>query len=159
MFLGRLSHNPAWMEATLGLSAQSREKIAHVSRKSSQLKQMIFVRWTMVMYEFEKRLYADPDQDLNGLWEELIARYQMIDKLEGRDKPDCAVKIHFNIAPCYYHNYVLREFFASQLHLYIAKEELKLVAGVEVSYVDQPQVERFLRRRCLPSARCIIGTS
>jgi len=30
--------------------------------------QLIFTRWAMVMYDFEKRLYTDPRQDLNSLW-------------------------------------------------------------------------------------------
>ena len=36
--------------------------------------QLIFARWTMVMLHFEKALYEDPDQDLNRLWWDDVAR-------------------------------------------------------------------------------------
>ena len=34
--------------------------------------------------------------------------------------PDWATKIHIALYPCYYHNYLLGELLASQLHYYIA---------------------------------------
>ena len=42
-----------------------------------------------------------------------------------RDKPDWASKIHFTIAPVYYHNYLLGKILASQLGHYIIKNILK----------------------------------
>ena len=71
------------------------------------------------MVNFEKRLYKNPDQDLNKLWWDLVKEYQLIDFT--RDKPDWASKIHFVNAPVYYHNYLLGEVFASQLTNYISK--------------------------------------
>ncbi|MCK5076255.1 MAG: peptidase M3A and M3B thimet/oligopeptidase F, partial [Calditrichia bacterium] len=67
------------------------------------------------MYDFEKELYADPEQDLNELWWNTVEKYQLIEKPFERNAPDWAAKIHFAIAPCYYHNYLLGELFASQL--------------------------------------------
>ena len=64
---------------------------------------------------FEKALYEDPDQDLNKLWGETTARYQLLDPLSDRNKPDWAAKPHFVIAPVYYHNYMLGELFAAQV--------------------------------------------
>jgi peptidyl-dipeptidase A len=72
MFFGRLSRNAFWMQRMLGLSDEQRSEIEKVSGRYTQLQQLIFVRWAMVMYDFEKQLYANPEQDLNSLWWETV---------------------------------------------------------------------------------------
>jgi len=147
MFFGRLSRNAAWMQRMLGLSDEKRAEIEKISTKYAQLKQLIFARWAMVMYDFEKQLYANPDQDLNCLWWRLVEKYQFVEKPQARDEPDWAAKIHFTIAPCYYHNYVLGELLASQLHHHIVRNVLKLESDEGVSYVNRKEVGEFLRKK------------
>jgi len=147
MFFGRLSRNPLWMQQMLNLSAQQRAEIAKVSDKYARLKQLIFARWAMVMYEFEKQLYANPDQDLNSLWWKLVEKYQFIKKPAGRNEPDWAAKIHFTEAPCYYHNYMLGELLASQLHHHLVREVLGLESDQNASYVGQKKVGTFLTEK------------
>ena len=147
MFFGRLSRNPAWMQQMLELNDQQRAEIEKVSFKYAQLKQLIFARWAMVMYDFEKQLYANPDQDLNQLWWQMVEKYQFVKCPQGRDEPDWAAKIHFTIAPCYYHNYMLGELLASQLHHHLVHEILKLESDENVSYVGQKVVGDFLSEK------------
>ena len=147
MFFGRLSRNPAWMQQMLELSDQQRAEIEKVSDKYAQLKQIIFARWDMVMYNFEKELYANPDQDLNSLWWQMVEKYQFVKKPQGRNEPDWAAKIHFTIAPCYYHNYMLGELLASQLHNHIVKDVLKLESDKNLSYVGQKKAGKFLAKK------------
>jgi peptidyl-dipeptidase A len=147
MFFGRLSRNPAWMQAMLGLSDEQRAEIAKVSDKYAQLKQLVFARWAMVMYNFEKALYADPDQDLNHLWWDLVEKYQMVKRPANRDEPDWAAKIHFSVAPCYYHNYMLGELFASQLHNTLVHKVLKLDSDENVGYVGQKKAGQFIEEK------------
>lgn len=146
MFFGRLSRNPAWMQQMLGLSDQQRVEIEKVSDKYAQLKQLIFARWAMVMYNFEKQLYADPDQNLNKLWWDMVEKYQLVNRPAGRDEPDWAAKIHFSAAPCYYHNYMLGELLASQLHHALVQNVLKLASDEDVSYVGREKAGRFLKK-------------
>jgi peptidyl-dipeptidase A len=131
----------------LGLSDEQRAEIEKVSDKYARLKQLIFVRWAMVMYDFEKALYANPDQDLNQLWWNMVEKYQLVKRPPGRNEPDWASKIHFTTAPCYYHNYVLGELLASQLHHYIVKNVLKLDSDQDVSYVGRKKVGQFLTEK------------
>jgi peptidyl-dipeptidase A len=147
MFFGRLSRNAVWMQQMLGLSDEQRAEIEKVSSKYAQLKQLIFVRWAMVMYDFEKQLYANPEQDLNSLWWEMVEKYQLVKKPEGRVEPDWAAKIHFTVAPVYYHNYVLGELLASQLHHHIVHNILKLESDEDISYVCDRKVGSFLRKK------------
>ena len=147
MFFGRLSRNPAWMQQMLDLSDQQRLEIEKVSDKYAQLKQLIFARWAMVMYNFEKQLYANPDQNLNELWWRLVEKYQLVKKPQGRDEPDWAAKIHIPLYPCYYHNYLLGELLASQLHNHIVHNVLKLESDRNVSYIGQRNVGDFLQKK------------
>jgi peptidyl-dipeptidase A len=118
-----------------------------------QLKQMIFARWAMVMYEFEKQLYADPEQDLNQLWWDLVSKYQQVTPPPNRQEPDWAAKIHFTIAPCYYHNYLLGELLASQLHHTLATDVLKIKDGQDFVLIGETQVGDFLRKKVFEPAR------
>jgi len=153
MFFGRLSRNPAWMQTMLDLSDAQRADIEKVSGKYAQLKQLIFARWAMVMYNFEKALYAEPDQDLNRLWWDMVEKYQMLNPPSNRDEPDWAAKIHFSIAPCYYHNYMLGELFASQLHNTMIHNALKLDSDRGVGYVGQEEAGDFLRENVLRAGK------
>jgi peptidyl-dipeptidase A len=145
MFFGRLSRNPAWMQQTLGLSDAQRAEIEKVGGKYMQLKQLIFARWDMVMYNFEKGLYANPDQDLNKLWWDLVEKYQLLHRPPGRNQPDWAAKIHFSAAPCYYHNYMLGELLASQWQHTLVTKVLGLKSDQGVSYIGAQKVGTFLR--------------
>lgn len=146
MFFGRLSRNASWMQAMLNLSDQQKKDIEEVTVKYAQMKQLIFARWAMVMFNFEKAFYADPDQDLNELWWYLVEKYQFIKKPSGRDEPDWASKIHIVSYPAYYHNYLLGELLASQLNHYIAQNILEQDPST-VCYVNEPKVGDFLKKK------------
>jgi len=147
MFFGRLSRHPAWMQQMLGLSDVQRAEIEKVGGKYAQLKQLIFARWDMVMYHFEKGLYANPDQDLTKLWWDLVEKYQLVKRPPHRTNPDWAAKIHFAAAPCYYHNYLLGELLASQWHHTLVSKVLALKSDKGVSYVGQAKAGQFLKEK------------
>jgi len=118
---GRLATDPHWMVDMGVIDKEESEKIADDSRKALRLQMLVFSRWAQVMYRFEKAMYEDPDQDLNQLWWNMVEKYQMLSRPEGRDMPDWATKIHVALYPCYYHNYLLGELLASQLYSYLTE--------------------------------------
>jgi len=145
MFFGRLSRNAAWMQEMLGLSDEERIEIEEVSRKYLRFQQVLFARWVLVMYNFEKQLYADPDQDLNNLWWQLVEKYQFVKRPPGPVDAGWASKLHFTSAPCYYHNYMMGELLASQLDHHIVHEVFKLKSDRDVSYVGDEILGDYLR--------------
>jgi len=149
MFFGRLSRNAAWMQQMLALSEAERVRIEKVSRKYLQFQQVLFARWALVMYNFEKQLYSDPDRDLNNLWWDLVEKYQLVKRPPGPADAGWASKLHFTSAPCYYHNYMLGELLASQLHHHLVHKVLMLESDENVSYVGQKEIGHFLRRKVL----------
>ena len=119
MYFGRLAQDPRWIGAALELGADETEKLAPVLEKSLRARQLIFARWTQVMFRFERELYLDPEGDLNTIWWDLVEKYQLVNRPDGRDEPDWAAKIHIVSSPVYYQNYMLGELIASQLHHYV----------------------------------------
>jgi Zn-dependent M32 family carboxypeptidase len=83
---------------------------------------LVFSRWALVMFSFEREIYANPQRDdLNDLWWDLAERLQLINRPPGREKPDWAAKIHLAVAPVYYHNYVLGNLISAQLRNHLEK--------------------------------------
>jgi len=124
-YFGRLATNPVWMNYMGIIDEKEMKKIEGDSFKALRLQQLVFSRWAQVMYRFEKSMYENPDQDLNQLWWDMVEKYQMIRKPEGRDMPDWATKIHIALYPCYYHNYLLGELLASQFTHYVTTTVVK----------------------------------
>jgi len=145
MFFGRLTRNAAWLHDMLELSAEQRTRIEQSCERYACMQQLIFVRWVLVMYNFEKQLYANPDQDLDSLWWDMVEKYQYVQKPHRRAEPDWAAKIHLTCSPCYYHNYMLGELLASQLHHHIVRNVLRLESDNDLSYVGQEKVGDYLR--------------
>jgi peptidyl-dipeptidase A len=115
MLFGALASNPTWLVEYAGADNATVARLTPAIFEQRRRAQLIFARWSLVMLHFEKALYEDPGRDLNGLWWDLVERFQMVPRPEGRDAPDWAAKPHFTIAPVYYHNYLLGELFAAQL--------------------------------------------
>ncbi|MHC4693174.1 MAG: M2 family metallopeptidase [Planctomycetota bacterium] len=149
MFFGRMSRNSFWMQEMLGLTEKERADIAKVSEKYLAFQQVLFARWAMVMFNFEKQLYANPDQDLNNLWWDLVEKYQLVKRPPGPVDAGWASKLHFTTAPCYYHNYMMGELLASQLHNHIIHNVYKLKSDEGVSYVGQRKLGDYLRNKVL----------
>lgn len=151
MMLDSLVANPRWAEA-MGIvdtenteNTMTRKESVSEAKRRAAFDALLFSRWTQVMLRFERAMYANPDQDLNTLWWDLVEQYQSVKKPVGRDAPDYASKIHFVVAPVYYHNYMLGKLFACQVHEAIAaslgKDPEKIV------YVNQPAVGEFLKTK------------
>jgi len=113
------------------------------------LRMLVFARWVQVMFHFERELYKDPDQNLNKLWWDLKKRYQLLNF--ERDEPDWASKIHLISSPVYYHNYMLGELLASQLHNYITDNFTK---DFDSDYSGKKEVGKYLISNVfMPGAR------
>jgi len=154
MMFERFSKSAAWLEA-MGVKVDDPAAFSATGRLLRRNKLLIFSRWCQVMLRFEKELYRDPAQDLNGLWWSLVEEYQSVKRPEGRDEPDYASKIHIVAAPCYYHNYMLGELFACQLHQAIARELFPDQEPQTLIYVDRPQVGAFLKEKVFAFGRTL----
>ncbi len=144
MYMGRLTRNPAWLREVAG--AEISEDEAADAREQLRAKMLVNARWMLVMAHFERALYRDPERkDLNRLWWDLVEEMQGIRRPDERDEPDWAAKIHFSMAPVYYHNYLLGELMASQLSSHIDREVRGGSDGRSIA--GDARVGEYLRER------------
>ncbi|MBI3836994.1 MAG: M2 family metallopeptidase [Planctomycetia bacterium] len=153
MMFERFSKSGEWLNK-MGVSVPDTKAYSETGAKMRRSQLLIFSRWCQVMLRFEKELYADPGQDLNSLWWDLVEKYQLIKRPAGRDAPDYASKIHVITNPAYYHNYMMGQLFACQVHETIAREVLHSSDPPRAVYVDNLDVGEFMKRRVFsPGAR------
>ena len=146
MMFERFATNADWL-AAYGVKVDDPAAFTAASHQMRRDKLLIFSRWCQVMLRFEKEMYANPDQDLNKLWWDLVEKYQLVKRPEGRDAPDYASKIHIVSAPAYYHNYMMGELFACQVHEAIAKSLELPGEPATAIYTRDPRVGEFMKEK------------
>jgi peptidyl-dipeptidase A len=139
LLFGALAGQREWLETVLEVEAAEAAALEGRLRAARAAALLVFTRWVLVMTGFERRLYADPDADLDTTWWELVSRYQLVIPPAGRHAPDWAAKIHIPVSPVYYHTYLYGSIVALQL-----RDALRGAAG---GIVDRPEAGRFLAER------------
>lgn len=122
MLMGRQTHNPAWLKEVAHIPDNEVTKSLMAIRKTQAAGMILFIRWALVMVDFESAMYSKSAVNLNKLWWELVIKYQNVTPPDGRDAPDWASKIHLVLAPVYYQNYILGELFASQIQAFVTEK-------------------------------------
>lgn len=120
MVMGNQTYDARWLTEIAGVDAARARRLEAAAARASTLESLIFIRWCLVMVNFERALYANPRRDLNTLWWEMVSRYQLVRPPDGRDEPDWAAKIHMALYPVYYQNYMLGQLLSVQIQSAIA---------------------------------------
>jgi peptidyl-dipeptidase A len=139
MLMGRLAQEAGWLRDVAGVDAAEAAALDGRLAAARAADVLVFTRWVLVMTNFERAFYADPEADLTALWWELVARYQLVTPPAGRTEPDWAAKIHVACAPVYYHTYLYGNLVASQL-----RATLERAAG---GLVGRPEAGRLLQEQ------------
>lgn len=153
MLFGRLSKNAAWLRTYVGVPGDEAQRAAEALGRGIRIQLLVQTRWNLVMCHMERAFYRDPGQDLDALWWDLAERFQALRRPPERQAPDWASKIHFSVAPVYYHNYLLGEIMASQLQNHLLRSVLGDGPDVWQRYVTSDRVGEFLRKRVYASGR------
>jgi len=152
MMFERLSKRAAFLEK-MKVAVENPKEFEETGAKTLRYRLLIFSRWCQVMLRFEKAMYEKPEQDLNKLWWDLVEKYQLQKRPAGRSEPDYASKIHVVSAPVYYHNYMMGELFASQVHHAIARDVYKGADPNTVIYVGNKDVGAFMKKKVFEPGR------
>lgn len=143
MFMDRLVYDVDWLEGVLETDIDDRTGLGARAGNAQRFEMLLLTRWVLVMTRFERALYADPERDdLADHWWDLVEELQRVRRPPGRKQPDWAAKIHFAVAPVYYHNYLLGELIASQLAGAIQREALD--GRTSGGYVRRAELGEFL---------------
>ncbi len=74
----------------------------------------------------------------------MVEKYQGLKRVEGRNEPDWASKIHIATTPVYYHNYLIAELLASQFANTIGRTVLKSANPFESGFANNPEIGKYL---------------
>jgi peptidyl-dipeptidase A len=146
MMFERFAQNVDWLVA-MGAKVSDPEQFRQAAAKLRRNRLLVFSRYCQVMFRFEMALYENPDQDLSRLWWDLVEKYQEIKRPDGRDQPDYASKYHLIGAPAYYHNYMMGEMFASQVHHALVRSVLSSEKAGGAIYVGNKAAGAFMKRQ------------
>jgi peptidyl-dipeptidase A len=150
----KFSKQRLWLEK-MGVKVENPKAFDDASAKVLRNELLIFSRWCQVMLRFEKGMYEKPDQDLNKLWWDLVEKYQLVKRPAGRSAPDYGAKIHICSAPVYYHNYMMGQLFASQVHHTIAREVYDKADPSTVLYIGDKKVGDFMKKKVFETGRTL----
>ena len=78
MLMGRLAQRRRVAARVAGVDAGDVDALAAALAGRVAAALLVFARWVLVMTNFERALYADPDADLDTLWWDLVERYQLV---------------------------------------------------------------------------------
>jgi peptidyl-dipeptidase A len=150
----RFSKSRGWLEK-MGVAVADPAAFEATAKQVQRNQLLIFSRWCQVMLRFEKGMYENPDQDLNKLWWDLVEKYQAVRRPAGRNAPDYGSKIHVVSAPVYYHNYMMGQLFASQVHHTIAREVYNGADPGNVLYIGDKRVGDFMKAKVFEPGRTL----
>src|SRR5262245_59779534 len=154
MMFERLANRASFLDK-MSVPVKDAKAFDRDAAQSLRYRLLIFSRWCQVMLRFEKGMYEEPGQDLSKLWWDLVEKYQMLKRPAGRKAPDYGSKIHIVVAPVYYHNYMMGELFASQLHHAIAREVYRAAEPDTVIYTGNKAVGEFMKKRVFAPGRTV----
>ena len=150
----RFSKNAAWLQK-MGVTVNDPKAFDEAARATQRNQLLIFSRWCQVMLRFEKGMYENPDQDLSALWWSLVEKYQNVKKPTGRTAPDYGAKIHICSAPVYYHNYMMGQLFASQVHRAICRDLYDNAEPRSVLYINDKRVGEFMNAKVFSAGKSL----
>jgi peptidyl-dipeptidase A len=129
-----------WLEKYLDADPRKAAEAGKLSAREQAVSDLVITRWFLVMCHFERALYADPEQDVDTLWWDMVERFQHVKRPAGRHMPDWATKIHIALYPVYYHLYPLGATVASMLRHAMRKSYPTAAEGL-----GDPAFGAFLR--------------
>ncbi len=154
MMFARAAKDRRFLVEIAGVEPSRAEEASAAAREELRSEQLIFIRWAMVVVNFERELYRDPGQDLDQVWWDLVERFQGLRRPPDRASPDWASKIHIATSPVYYQNYILGELTAAQLQKHLLCEVLHDGAESGVgALIGRREVGDFLREKVFRPGR------
>ena len=153
MMFERLAKNSQFLDR-MNMKVGDSAAYESAANKMMRYQLLIFSRWCQVMLRFEKSMYEKPDQDLNKLWWDLVEKYQALKRPVGRKEPDYGSKIHIVSAPVYYHNYMMGQLFASQVHHSLCRDVYGPNADPNaVIYIGDKRVGEWMNQKVFAPGR------
>ncbi len=150
MLLERQVMTQGWLDGYLGVEEAEAARLAGESFRAMRAQELIFARWCLVIYHWERDIYANPEQDWGDAWWKYKERFQLLRRPEGWSNPDPLGKYHLaNAMSTYYNNYAVGGFIAAQVADALAVHLDQDVRTAD--YRGRPEAGAWLAQRVLSS--------
>jgi peptidyl-dipeptidase A len=147
MLFGDQSLTSEFLVQMAGADAGQAKALEQKIREQLRRRELVFARFTLVMFHFERKLYEKPGQDLDKLWWDLVEKYQLVKRPPNRKLPDWACKSHFATNPVYYHNYMLGKLFGAQVRATLIKQSNHAGPVLGYSFLADKGAADFLKQK------------
>ncbi|MFY9153628.1 MAG: hypothetical protein WAO52_16540 [Prolixibacteraceae bacterium] len=136
-----LASNYDWLNEEIPITDEKQKQIVLICQHIHQVDRMFRCRIQLLMSEFEREIYRNPDQDLDVLWQNMNLKYLGIKYPEKiNDSYWASGKFSTNLA-CNVHNFVLADVFAAQLQHSIKTRVLDKTNGI---YKNNKAIGKYL---------------
>ncbi|MDE5575104.1 MAG: hypothetical protein K2I87_05260 [Bacteroidales bacterium] len=155
-FFSRLVGYPDWLLSMGVFSAGQAGALRGSTHRELVREQLLFCRWALLMYHFERALYARPDSDLSALWVDLNRRYLGRDceqeiRCKGRicsryARSEWITEPYLLLDACQMHHYLLAELWAAQVTGYLCRTYPRLGSPCNPELVGDKEVGAYFRK-------------
>jgi peptidyl-dipeptidase A len=114
-YFSNMAYDSLWLGHEVSCDEKTKNQIALICRHFRQVDQLFRIRKQMVFAEFEREIYASPDQDLDLLWHDLNLKYLGINYPKEKGACFWAANKYFTSLSCNVQNYIVADVFAAQL--------------------------------------------
>lgn len=111
MHMADLPYREGFLQKALGIPKELVKKLTVANQKSK----VSFIKRSMLIINFEREMYKNPDQDLAKLWYGMVKKYQKINTPSTLDNTFASIP-HFLSHPAYYPNYLMADVMNAQIY-------------------------------------------
>lgn len=146
-FFARMTQYQDWILSMGILSVGQAGEIWGITNEEFIRNQCLGCRWRLLLYNFEKQMYADPDRDLNILWYALVREYFLIDIGQDADcKSAWASDPYFVLAACDVSNHLIGELWAAQVVDYLCLLDCRLNDRCSFNIVGNKSAGKYFEK-------------
>jgi peptidyl-dipeptidase A len=154
MLFERFSMSGGWLEKN-GVRVDDVRAFDDAGSKMRRNRLLIFAAWCQVMLRFEKGMYegsfAGPEQAVVGPGGEIPAHPAA---RTGATPPTTRARSTSSAPPAYYHNYLMGQLFASQVHETLSRDVLHADPAAAL-YDGRPEVGKYLQEKVFAPGRSL----
>lgn len=143
-YFENLAYDPEWLAEQVKADEKTRKEIDLIMQHFREVDQLFRIRKQLVVADFEREIYSNPDQNLDSLWRELNIKYLDIHYPEEKGACHWATNKYFTSLSCHIQNYILADVVAAQLKHAIEKNVLK---EGKMSLQNNVEVGEYLIRK------------
>lgn len=136
-----LASNYEWLKEEIPIDDKNQKQIVLFCQHLHHVDHLFKCRIQLLMSEFEREIYNDPEQDLDVLWYDLNLKYLGVKYPKEENSCFWATKKFSTHLACNVHNFVLADVFAAQLQHTIETKVLKETDGI---YKDNKAIGKYL---------------